>query len=419
MRRKKVSPDKYRRNEIDAVVQALTDVIGKGVHLDKALLNVMKSNSGWNQQARKFVASSVIDIVRYFRLYAKAVGTQEVTRQNIFHFLSASLIRQKQDIPYIPPFKKVEKEPLVRAIRELQKERVLAESYPDWLYKQGRTELGNSWDSLAHALNEEPPIILRANLLKVTPEQLIEVLHEENVDAFLMKRFPDAVELKFRMNVFRLQAFKEGLFEVQDPASQMVSHSLDVRPGMRVVDACAGAGGKTLHIAALMRNKGKLIALDTIEPKLQDLKKRASRSGASIIETRVIDSAKVIKRLHESADRLLLDVPCSGTGVLRRNPDSKWTMKPTELKSLYETQERILDQYSPIVKPGGRIVYSTCSVLPSESEDKIDQFLSTHPDYKLLSEKRYWTDKDGTDTFYIAVLEREGKSATGKDSEAR
>jgi 16S rRNA (cytosine967-C5)-methyltransferase len=177
---------------------------------------------------------------------------------------------------------------------------------------------------------------------------------------------------------------------------------------MRVVDACAGGGGKTLHLAAMMENKGSIIALDTQGWKLEELRKRARRAGASNIETRSIESKKTIKRLYNTADRLLLDVPCSGLGVLRRNPDAKWKLQPEQIDQLRQTQQDILQSYAPITKPGGRMVYATCSILPSENQDQIQTFLasSTGKDFKLISDQKILPQDDGFDGFYMALLER-------------
>jgi 16S rRNA (cytosine967-C5)-methyltransferase len=198
-----------------------------------------------------------------------------------------------------------------------------------------------------------------------------------------------------------------GLFEVQDASSQMVSEFLGVQPGMRVVDGCAGAGGKTLHLAALMKNKGRIIAMDVKEKKLAELKKRASRADVRIIETRAIDSSKVVKRLKDTADRLLLDVPCSGLGVLRRNPDSKWKLTPEEIERVKTLQRDILSNFSDITKAGGKMVYATCSILPSEGEEQVRWFLEQTGDkWELLGEKRYSPDVYHADGFYMALLQR-------------
>ena len=175
---------------------------------------------------------------------------------------------------------------------------------------------------------------------------------------------------------------------------------------MRVVDACAGAGGKSLHLAALMKNKGTLISLDTEGWKLEELKKRARRNGVHIIETRAIESTKTIKRLHNSADRLLLDVPCSGIGVLRRNPDAKWKLAPEFLDNVRTIQAKILADYSKIIKIGGQLVYATCSILPSENELQVQKFLAENANFKFIAERKVSPAEDGFDGFYMARLER-------------
>ena len=272
----------------------------------------------------------------------------------------------------------------------------------------GEKEIGKDWDKLVRALNQKPTTVLRANSLKTNPKELVKILEDESIaDASLISWSPDAVELKFPRNVFRTEAFHKGLFEVQDASSQMVSEFLNVQPGMRVVDACAGAGGKTLHLASLMKNKGRIIALDVKGKKLEELKKRAARADVRIVETREIDSSKVVKRLKDTADRLLLDVPCSGLGVLRRNPDSKWKLNVEEIERVKAIQKEILTGFSDITKVGGKMVYATCSILPSEGEDQIKWFLSTTGDKWILAgEKRYSPDVYHADGFYMALLER-------------
>jgi len=176
---------------------------------------------------------------------------------------------------------------------------------------------------------------------------------------------------------------------------------------MRVVDACAGGGGKTLHLAALMKNKGRIIAMDTEDWKLDELKKRARRAGASdIIETRVIDSSKVIKRLENSADQLLLDVPCSGLGVLRRNPDAKWKLSADFIEKVKIQQLEILSQYSSMLKPGGVLVYSTCSIFPSENEKQVESFLQSEGGKFDLLEQKTLLPSAGFDGFFMARMKK-------------
>ena len=193
---------------------------------------------------------------------------------------------------------------------------------------------------------------------------------------------------------------------MQDASSQLVAAALQVEPGMRVIDACAGAGGKSLHLAALMGNKGKVISMDVEEWKLQQAKLRARRNGVSIFEPKIIEGSKTIKRLKESADRLLLDVPCSGLGVLRRNPDTKWKVSLESLEKVQKTQQELLQSYPSMLKKGGQLVYATCSILPSENEEQIKKFLASEAgkDFELLEERKVFAQESGFDGFYIARL---------------
>lgn len=293
-----------------------------------------------------------------------------------------------------------DEETKARAVRKVR------ESIPDWLDELGEQELGKLWDKELQSLNEEAQVVLRVNTLKTSKRELHDRLADEEVQSFPLECFPDTLVLEERQNVFGTQAFKEGLFEVQDAASQLIAPFLRIEPGMRVIDACAGAGGKTLHLAALMKNKGKIIAMDVEEWKLDELSKRARRAGVSNMETRFIESSKTVKRLENGADRLLLDVPCSGLGVLRRNPDAKWKLSMDFIAKVKELQQHIINDYCMIVKPGGLMVYSTCSILSSENEKQVQQFLQSKGDqFELVEEKRTWPS-DGFDGFYMALIKR-------------
>ena len=213
------------------------------------------------------------------------------------------------------------------------------------------------------------------------------------------------MQLEEKKNVFLTSAFKDGFFEVQDASSQKIGRFLEVAEGQRVVDACAGAGGKTLHLSALMKNKGQIIALDIFEWKLAELKRRAKRAGAHNIETRLISDNKVIKRLHEKADRLLIDAPCSGLGVLKRNPDSKWKIDTEFIDRIKVEQQKILQDYSKMLKKGGKMIYATCSILPSENNLQVEKFLSNNPDFRLIKDEKIMPSQ-GYDGFYMALIER-------------
>ena len=272
-------------------------------------------------------------------------------------------------------------------------------------------ELGETiWTKEIAKLNEQAEVILRTNTLKTTKEALQNILSEENIETDFIEGYNDALKLRVRANVFVTDAFKNGLFEVQDASSQLVADFLDVKPGMKVVDTCAGAGGKTLHIASLMENKGQIIAMDIYESKLKKLKVRARRNGVHNVELKVIDSTKPIKKLYDKADRVLIDAPCSGLGVLRRNPDAKWKLEPEFLDKIRVTQQEVLQHYSRMVKPEGKLVYATCSVLPSENQKQVATFLKSEAgaNFTLVKDKKLLAHKSGFDGFYMALLKRKG-----------
>lgn len=400
---------KHHSFHVKAIFSALKNIFEKNEYADKAIEKEMRAHKKWDVRERSFVADLTYDMVRNWRLLFAASGVEgKLTDKNLWSIFGAYLIFDGYKLPESNYFKGLNEKKIISQLEKFHKIRKIRESIPDWLDALGEKETGKDWDKIIRALNQRPTTILRANSLKTNPKELQTILEGEKItEASLINWSPDAVELKFPRNVFRTEAFHKGLFEVQDASSQMVSEFLNVQPGMRVVDGCAGAGGKTLHLAALMKNKGRIIALDVKENKLLELKKRASRAEVRIVETRIIDSSKVVKRLKESADRLLLDVPCSGLGVLRRNPDSKWKLNMEEIERVKIIQREILTSFPDITKVGGKMVYATCSILPSEGEEQIKWFLEQFGDkWNLLGEKRYSPEVYHADGFYMALLER-------------
>ncbi|MCW3072078.1 MAG: methyltransferase protein [Bacteroidetes bacterium] len=401
---------KHHIFHIKAIFTALKDVFENGVFADKAIEKVMRANKKWDVKERSFVSDVTYDMIRNWRLLCTSAGVEgKLSDKSLWMILGTYLVFDGYDLPESEYFGNLNEKKVISQLEKFSRIRKIRESVPDWLDLLGEKELGKSWDKTLRALNQRPSMVLRANSLRTSPKELQKALEEEEniAETSLIVWSPDAVELKYPRNVFRTEAFHQGLFEVQDAASQMVSEYLNVAPGMRVIDACAGAGGKTLHLAALMKNKGRIIALDTKEKKLLELKKRATRAEVNIVETRTIDSSKVVKRLKDSADRLLLDVPCSGLGVLRRNPDSKWKLTPEEIERVKKIQREILGSFSDMVKPGGKMVYATCSILPSEGEEQVKWFLSEVGDrWNFVGEKRYLPEVHHADGFYMALLER-------------
>ncbi len=377
----------------------------KNKYADKVIERLLKSHKKWGSQDRAVVSEIFYNIIRWKKRLEYYMG-EGVKPGNIYKLMLAYLLWSKTKYKKFDEFEGIK---IADILKKLEKNtlpsKAIEHSIPEWLVQTLESELGPDWEREMTALNERAATVLRANTLKTSVKGLISELKEEGVESFSLKNYPYAVQLEEKKNVFLTSAFKEGLFEVQDASSQLIGDFLEVKEGMRVVDACAGAGGKTLHLAALMQNKGQIIGLDIYEWKLAELKRRAKRAGAHNIETRVISDNKVIKRLHGKADRLLIDAPCSGLGVLKRNPDSKWKIDQAFIDRIKAEQSQILSDYSKIIKKGGKMIYATCSILPSENEKQVERFLNENTDYKLLKEHKILPSQ-GYDGFYMALIER-------------
>ena len=401
---------RLHRNLVYTTIDSLNAIFNDGEYADKVVARALKKDKRWGSADRKFVAETIYELVRWKRLYAEIAEVKEpYNRDDLWRmFASWAVLRGFT----IPDWKQLEGTPhrkIKGRFDELSKIRTFRESIPDWMDELGVKELGEKlWTTEIAAQNQQAQVILRVNTLKTTKQKLRAILMDLNIHTELLPNQPDALVLTERANVFITDAFKEGFFEVQDANSQLVAAFLDVKPGMRVVDTCAGAGGKTLHMASLMENKGQLIAMDLYESKLKQLKLRAKRNGAFNIEYRIIDSTKVIKKLHEKADRVLIDAPCSGLGVLKRNPDSKWKLQPEFIENIKKVQAEVLENYSKIVKPGGKLVYATCSILPSENQEQIKKFLNTDngKNFTFVKENKILASDSGFDGFYMALLQR-------------
>lgn len=396
---------KLYRNLSEAVVESLHQIFIDGRYADKVIEKALKQNPKWGARDRRFIAETTYDIVRWHRLFINLANIEE---DDFWGLLGAWCIWNKNDMPPWEELKGLNRSQFFENYDRAKQILKIRESIPDWLDNLGNQELGQAWEKEIHALNEPARVVLRVNTLKTTRGELQRQLQEEEgIVTAAPENFPDALILEERQNIFTRQQFKDGLFEVQDAGSQAISTFLDPSPGMRVIDACAGGGGKTLHLAALMRDKGRIIALDVEAWKLEELKKRARRAGASnIIETRHIESSKVIKRLENSADRLLLDVPCSGLGVLKRNPDAKWKLSPEFIDEVKKQQEKILNDYTSMLKPGGVLVYSTCSILPAENERQVEKFLRISGDKFELMDQKSILPSEGFDGFFMSKMKK-------------
>jgi len=310
-------------------------------------------------------------------------------------------------------------------LRHPEMPQAVADDLPEWLEPYLERFFGKDLEREMAALNSPAPTDLRVNLLKGDREAARAMLAGDGVAAEPTPFSPLGLRLRRRVPLSNLAAFRQGFVEVQDESSQIAALLADARPGMRVVDFCAGAGGKTLALAAGMANRGKLVACEVSQYRLDRAARRLRRAGVSNVERRALNGErdKWVKRHAGSFDRVFVDVPCLGTGTWRRNPDAKWRMRPEDLVELVERQQQILRSAARLVRPRGRLIYATCSLLREEDEAQAEAFLSAEPHFSPVPVTEVWRETIGgaspggeqylrltparhaTDGFFVAIFE--------------
>ncbi len=392
--------------KIRLIYSIINDVFNEDVSLDKAYSKYFHKLK-LEAQEQALIVNLTNDVFRRLNYYTHIAGYRKVKdiKKHINKLICAIHVVHHWPVPRLPECEDFSTKEAISRMEEADDIPNLKYGCPQWLDELGQKELGEKWETEKQYLSTEPRRFIRVNRLKISPEELITSLAQEKIRAKTVPDHPDALEILSNASIFRSSAFKNGFFEQQDIGSQEISAFLQVAPGMKVIDACAGVGGKTLHLSALMRGKGVIIAMDDKEWKLKELKTRAKRAGAFNIETRLIDTTKVIKRQHGKADRVLLDVPCSGTGVLKRNPEGKWSDASQKIAELVNIQADILERYSKMTKKDGYLVYSTCSILPSEDHEQVAKFLTKNNNFVLEEEKTVFPSEGG-DGFYMARLKK-------------
>jgi len=293
--------------------------------------------------------------------------------------------------------------------------------HPQWLVDRWVKRLGaEECEALCKANNETPPLSVRTNTLKIDRSSLLERLASEGVAGEISPWTPEGIVCRDYPALARLESLRMGMFQVQDESSMLVAHVLGPQPGETVIDACGAPGGKSTHIAALMENRGRVISTDIHEHKLRLTRENADRLGIEIIETRAMDAVKLDEHYYQQADRVLVDAPCSGLGVLRRKPDARWRKDESMLAELPCLQLAILRSAANCLKPGGVLVYSTCTTEPEENEEVVRAFLQERPDFQLQKTGEFlprpraaemvqlWPHRDGVDGFFIARMIHRG-----------
>ncbi|MDR3564850.1 MAG: 16S rRNA (cytosine(967)-C(5))-methyltransferase RsmB [Negativicutes bacterium] len=292
--------------------------------------------------------------------------------------------------------------------------------HPAWLVTRWLARLGFAeCEALCRENNLTPPLTVRTNTLKLERTDLLTRLVEEGVEAVPSEWTPEGILCREFPALGTLASLREGLFQVQDESSMLVAHVLAPEPGEFIIDACGAPGGKSTHIAALMGNRGRVLSVDLYDHKLKLTQENAARLGIAMIETKQMDATKLADSYAGQVDRVLVDAPCSGLGVLRRKPDSRWRKSESMLQDLPKLQSAILASAASCVKKGGILVYSTCTTEPEENQQVVEAFLASHPDFKLQNAGQYlpvprpeamvqlWPQRDAVDGFFITRMIRE------------
>lgn len=378
-------------NQIEPLTELLNKLINENKLLDKELSFVFKEHKPWNVHQKAIFYKSAWFYIQHLRLISAFLN---ISQQPGYKAIRNSLFAlQKTNVKSLLSF--AEKQ--VPAIKY---------SISDWLLESITKDYDVKADEIITSLLWFPTTYLRINTAKTNSAELTKILKEERIQV-KSTAITNCLEVeKGEGFVFKSNAFKEGLFEVQDITSQHVGTLVNIKPGQQVIDVCAGNGGKSLQMAAALQNKGRIIATDIYANKLEVLRKRATRAGVSVIETRHIENTKTLKRLSGKFDVVLIDAPCSGTGVIRRNPDTKWHLNQDKLNSLIGIQQELLMNQAELCKIKGQLTYVTCSILKSEGEDQIKKFLSVTDGFELTSELRVFPDEFNGDAFYMATLKR-------------
>ena len=398
---------KLHRNIALGILSGLESTLIDRRPASDVIKKLLKSSPGWGSRDRRIIAQAFYDIIRQKRLYHALTGS-ESEELNLWNLIGCWMVLNDFLLPEWIEFKNIYKERIRVKTPVLVQDRKYKHSIPDWLDQMGVEAFGEStWEKEIAALNIPANLIIRVNNNRTNVQKLKERLEKKyNIISVIVPDYPDALVLEEKQSLQGIKEYREGWFEVQDANSQKIATWLHPESGKYYIDACAGAGGKSLHLADLTKDSAKIVALDIYPAKLDELRKRCFRNKIQSVQTINVHDEKVLKTVKANADGVLIDAPCSGLGVLKRNPDTKWSMTPERLANITKTQEKLLQTYAPMLKKGGNLVYATCSILPLENKIQVDNFLDSKVGSKFQLEKEhtYFSHLTGFDGFYCARL---------------
>ncbi|MCI0749142.1 MAG: RsmB/NOP family class I SAM-dependent RNA methyltransferase [Nevskiales bacterium] len=388
--------------QLQIAAQALTTILRADNPADAVLQNLFRRNRKAGAKDRARISALVYGVLRnYFRLRAALNGHATALELCAAHVLQTGM-------DSLPPMQELDITALRTRLLSFDTTSLTAaarHNLPDWLWEKLRAQYGETEAStLALALNRQASVDLRVNTLKTSREAAIQALSGDGIAAEPTPHSSLGLRLQKRVALQNSRAFRAGLVEPQDEGSQLLTLFVNPRPGEKIADFCAGAGGKTLALGALMENRGELHAFDISGSRLSRLADRLKRSGLTRVQVQQLhdEHDADLEQFVRQFDAVLADVPCSGTGTLRRRPELR--LQNPSLPALQQQQLSILTAASRLVRRGGRLVYATCSVLQEENQDRLRAFLSTHPSFVVEQERQWLPHRDGTDGFYAAAL---------------
>lgn len=382
----------------DACVETLTAVFTGGMVADRAVSRILAAHPKWGSRDRSFVASTVYETVRWRRRLEALSESAESDWWSLCGWLWQSQGFARPDWATWPDFPDDLRNAREASLSNLP--HAVRASLSDEFDALATAELGaDRWEKELTALNQPAPVFLRVNPLRAKLPAVAQELLELGIETVIVPGAPDALQVTNGRAV-PAKLRESGRFEIQDAGSQQIAPFLQPEPGQTIIDTCAGAGGKTLHLAALTSGQGRLHATDVAEAKLTTLRTRAARAGVKV-QTSLI-SPQLLTKLAGSADRVLIDAPCSGTGTLRRQADLKYRITAATLTEIRRIQRQVLAQYSQLVRPGGLLVYATCSILPSENQEQATWFSQNFPDFEFQTDRAISPAETDWDGFYMA-----------------
>ena len=401
---------KLYRNLAHGIIEGPQEVLGNRMALRPTLKNILIKNRKWGSNDRRLVGKGIIEIIRWKRKFDD-IGKLNVKSKNYYrNLLVVWSIYNDIELEDCLTFSELKKDNIHDPFSIKKSKRAFKNSIPDWLDNLGMKTYGKViWEKEIQALNKPAKLFLRTNTLKTDVKKLQAYLNKNHkVNADKVSNIANALVVKENKILTHLDIYKKGWFEVQDLNSQKISIFTNPKPNMLVIDACAGSGGKTLHLATIMKNKGRIIATDSSDRKRKQLEKRLERNGISIVEYLNSENKGFFKKYVNSANIVVIDAPCSGLGVLKRNPAAKWHMNPKRIKQLVCIQKQILQKYATLVKSGGNLIYATCSIFPNENQNQIKNFLKCKIglEFNLEKEEVLLTQNTDGDGFYFAKLLR-------------